>query len=150
MLFKEHDMLDCAFDNLSHDRLMSWRHLQRRQREPSQAKAVTRKELGAKEQHTAEEASSMQAGRKVPLIPGVDQEAKVLTPGELDKGVLSMKDVFPDIHQTVAELTLKVGLPKCHLLTTAKLAALEWLFPAQTFPLPKFWLSKYYFPSFSR
>lgn len=78
-------------------------NLQKRQRHPSQT--ASRQENTSQ---LSEEVWHSTAGRRVPLIPGVDQETKPLTADEIQSGVQSIKEVFPEVHQTVAELTLKV------------------------------------------
>lgn len=45
-----------------------------------------------------------------PAVPNMLPETRVLSPGELKEGVQRLRDTFPDIIQTVAELTLQVSL----------------------------------------
>ena len=48
------------------------------------------------------------AHTKVAAVPIMLSEAKSLSPEEQEIGVKGIREVFPDIHQSVAELTLKV------------------------------------------
>ena len=48
------------------------------------------------------------ASTNASAVPLMLSEAKSLSPEEQERGVKGIREVFPDIHQTVAELTLKV------------------------------------------
>ena len=59
----------------------------------------------------AAEEQNGSASTNASAIPLMLSEAKSLSPEEQERGVKGIREVFPDIHQTVAELTLKVREP---------------------------------------
>lgn len=82
--------------------------LQKRKKgqKPSLAKAATNSDVNLAGQDPA----GLKDDKKVPVVPSMLPETRVLSPEELQEGVHKIRDVFPDIHQTVAELTLQVRI----------------------------------------